>query len=68
MRVISQDENHSIQFERCHIWKQETQIFTATEKGTVLLGHYDTAERASEVFGALSTGSFLNKTFYMPQK
>lgn len=50
MRIISQDKNHSIDFENTYIWKQATHIYAYVGKKDVVLGHYENAERAEEVF------------------
>lgn len=50
MRIISQDRNHSVDFENAYIWKQTTHIYAYVGKKDVVLGHYEDAERAEEVF------------------
>lgn len=68
MRIISQDGNHSVQFERCHLWKQGADILTATEKGTVLLGRYETEGCAAQVFRDIHKSICVVDTFRMPSK
>lgn len=50
MRIISQDKNHSINFDNTYIWKQTTHIYAFVGKRDVVLGHYESEERAQEVF------------------
>ncbi len=50
MRIVSQDRNLSIDFERCEIWKQDNIIYRRVNIDSLPIGIYATTERASEVF------------------
>ena len=51
MRIISQNRNYSINFDSTHIWKQYEYIYAHVDSGKdIVIGHYETDERASEVF------------------
>lgn len=49
MRIISQRRNHSVNFDNAEIHVNDTGIFAVGDR-KILLGEYDTEERASEVF------------------
>lgn len=50
MRIISQDKNHSINFDSTYIWKQCSVIYAQIRDKTIALGSFETDERAQEVF------------------
>lgn len=51
MRLISQDNNYSINFDSHIIWKQDKYIYADTGKcNSVVLGVYDSQEQAELVF------------------
>lgn len=56
MRIISQDKNHSVSFENTYIWKQYGCIYAYVGKRDVVLGQYESKERAQEVFEEIHCG------------
>ena len=71
MRIISQNKNHSISFDNTYIWKQTTHIYAFVGKRDVVLGHYESEERAQEVFDEMHSpyqvvGEYLSRGRQMP--
>lgn len=51
MRVISQNRNYSVDFERTVFWKQNNVIYgKIDDDSNILFGNYKSNERADEVF------------------
>ena len=66
MRIISQNKNHSINFDNTYIWKQTTHIYANVGQKNIVLGNYENDRRSQEVFDeihALNLGVYL-----MPEK
>lgn len=50
MRIISQNRNHSVNFDRVYLWMQENIIYASFGNVRLVLGSYASEERAYEVF------------------
>lgn len=50
MRIISQDRNLSVDFDRCEIWMQSNLIYRRIGNDSQVIGKYVSPERAAEVF------------------
>lgn len=50
MRIISHNRNHSMNFDRIHLWMQENIIYATSRNERLVLGAYSSNERAAEVF------------------
>lgn len=49
MRIINQHRNRSVNFDNVEIRMDDTRVFAGSDR-SILLGEYDTEERALEVF------------------
>lgn len=50
MRIISQNRNHSVNFDRVYLWMQENIIYADFCNKRLVLGAYVSNGRAAEVF------------------
>lgn len=50
MRIVSQNRDLSIDFDRCEIWTQRNVIYRRVGRDSLPIGVYATTERAQEVF------------------
>lgn len=50
MRIISQDKNHSVNFDRVYLWMQENIIYANFGNERLVFGAYASEKRAAEVF------------------
>lgn len=50
MRIVSQNKDLSIDFDRCEIWTQMNVIYRRVGHDSIPIGVYATPERAREVF------------------
>lgn len=50
MRIVSQNRNLSIDFDRCEIWTQSNLIYRRVGHDSIPIGVYSSQERAREVF------------------
>ena len=50
MRIVSQNRNLSIDFDRCEIWLQDNYIYRRIGTDNQVIGRYASQERAAEVF------------------
>lgn len=49
MRIMNQHRNRSVNFDNVEIRVEDTRVFAESDRN-IILGEYDTEERASEVF------------------
>ena len=80
MRVISQDRRYSFDFDRASFLRQENYISAifAGENRYILIGRYETEERAEEVFEdmhkllcrtlTIACGHPIDTVYYMPKE
>lgn len=71
MRIINQSGNLSISFDNADIFRTDSLIIAEKykNKGDILLGRYETTERAMEVFKNIHENYARNTLVYeMPQK
>lgn len=50
MRIVSQNRDLSINFDRCEIWMQGNFIYRRIGNESCVIGKYETPERAAEIF------------------
>lgn len=50
MRIVSQNRDLSIDFDRCEIWTQSNLVYRRVGHDSIPIGIYVTQERAREVF------------------
>lgn len=50
MRIVSQNRDLSVDFDRCEIWSQYNVIYRRIGTDSKVIGQYATEERAAEVF------------------
>ena len=50
MRIVSQNRDLSVDFDRCEIWMQSNAIYRRVGHDSLPIGVYATQERAKEVF------------------
>lgn len=56
MRVVSQNRNYSVDFDRTIFWKQNNVIYgKIDDDSNILFGNYKSNERATEVFSDMHT-------------
>lgn len=53
MRVISQKQDYSVDFERTPFWRQENYIYAMVGGQRIVFGNYKTDEDASKMLGNL---------------
>jgi pectate lyase len=72
MRIISQNKLHSIDFDRTHIWVQHNTIMASVQGDNILLGTYNTEDRAIEILEymherySVAAGRNENTVYCMP--
>ena len=72
MRIISQDRTISYNFDKINIFREGLSLVAMNESvdKKVLLGIYQTEERAAEVFGDIHNAcvtTYENTVYYMPE-
>lgn len=50
MRIVSQNRKCSINFDNCEIWVQGEALYRKIKGENILLGVYDSPQRAKEIF------------------
>lgn len=50
MRIVSQNRDLSVDFDRCEIWMQDNVVYRRIGIDSKVIGVYATPERAAEVF------------------
>lgn len=50
MRIVSQNRDLSVDFNRCEIWMQDNIIYRRIGTDSKVIGQYATEERTAEVF------------------
>ena len=73
MRVISQDNTFSVNFESTVFWTQNNIVYAMIGGGSKVFGKYESKERAEEVFQEihevyLSKADGEKHVYYMPEK